>query len=1519
MQPSVNTKIYDEAVERTALLRQFEEKTKGRVDVVLDGHRVRTDKLIREAQNSKQGQAALRLALEKERTKTFKEAMTVSSNSLRELVTDQISWRYQNFETAIGRIWRTNKPQRRIAEEIVLQRPLYNDKTLSAGWHGVSVSEKQRIERVIRAGIAKGQSMEEIARDVRKGNIHKITRNQSRTLTVTAMTSVAAQADHAVYEANEKALQGYQYISVLDSSTTDICIYRDGKIYPVGDYEHLPPAHYGCRSSTTPVVKSYNDLAALEGVDQIRQRNLQKLSPKQRQYYDGLTPLKESYDTWLRRQNPEIQLRHLGSNVRLELFRSGKLTVDKFVTPEGKQASLRQLRQISDPGEGHPNDSRRFAIAKQQLDSLRIGASFPDDLIQDKGLRSYLREYYKLQAGNLDGVLSLTNYRGVTIGAKKVTKGRVLSSPPTENNLVYNPLTGRYDDSRMYQPYPAVLSNSLRLVDESVDLLPRDKQLIHDLARDLTDTMSVNERAAVVENLRAVISRSRKTGEAWGNFKAVLNAQMKFDVMNVSDFIETQLRKDLNPLEKLKKDNFIDPVLGPVQLDDLHDNLINNIKKKNRWEDKEAPKLAKKLRNILDYKIPVKILRRLDDKQLQEFYLKFAHRLSLADSPDRDQLAIALGRDLYNAANYRGDRRKWFELGVRLLEDAQNKGIFELETFGVQKRRMRSRVGGRYFGQYYDTFSVNVRIVDPKIQEYSKVTRMVDVGLRTGVTSPKNRLLIREGYKTYFVKQGPGVYYDTRIPITSTDSFSSFPESAIDKDMTNALNWASSTKYKVDEDFFDFTQKLLYFKDDRGKAAYYDSLNEYREYIAGRGDAYERFKAMEWHRGKNAEFSNHPFLDHRARIYERGFIGPQSGETFRPFLATKPEKFSALEFDNLQDQVGAFLGGLSDELEGRFDSLTVLGRQRIADRWRDTLVQIGREARRGRPRDIRSILENPLVHEVEGEEQGKLFRFAIELSKIDDFLRERHKLDFDRSNTGKIKKLYKEPSSSELYSKKNLEHLSDYDISLPLEQDASSSGAQIIAMTTKNKQLAEMSNVVLTNQKRRLYDEIAALTFQDARFKEMNLRLGLTEKDLRKAAKAQNMVTFYGAGEKTGIMNVEAKLAKALGKAEDTLIVKASDRDTVLAEISARAARYKQSDPETYEGLMALRKDVADVFNKGIDPGDEIMEELFFLDPKTRDLVEKMTKTYAKVVTPKDFQTIAMIMSENLAEQVPILKDFTKYFGRLAESFFTHSKPSKSKRSVEEFLEAQLYKEQKKRPPELLKKFGFWKPDGNLSKLVYGIREKKKPKSWTNIPWVNFDGKTLEQKFTQSFEEKLVYKDKSGEWVTNILQVAQKTDPTWWDEFMNKEGKINDIVNIQKAKTAYAVNGNHSNDATIVKQFHMWGHKKGIPTSTIHDAFFNNAARMLDAKAALREIYAKTLDSNVIEDLLNEMRKRGLPRSEYLKFKEEAEVLGLIPVPGKSKIGGRIITEDDILTKEQVLEGYTESFRDNRSWYGIGP
>ena len=460
-------------------------------------------------------------------------------------------------------------------------------------------------------------------------------------------------------------------------------------------------------------------------------------------------------------------------------------------------------------------------------------------------------------------------------------------------------------------------------------------------------------------------------------------------------------------------------------------------------------------------------------------------------------------------------------------------------------------------------------------------------------------------------------------------------------------------------------------------------------------------------------------------------------------------------------------------------------------------------------------------------------------------------------------------------------------------------------------------------------------------------------------------------------MNVETKLSKILGRAEGTFVVKASDRDTVLSEISARAARYKKLDPDTYNELMLLRKNVKDIFDKGLNPGQDILEQLYFLDAKTKDFVDKLSGSYARVITPNDFKKIANIMSDHLAIQVPILKDFTKFFGRLAQDFLENAKPSTAAFDWKSVAKGKILGDKKRgyvlpdRVSEILGiKSGeavsekFLKALGtprSLHELIYGadtpahrrtgakflgfdvpmfwpswkrkalgkdvtlipdieiLKANKLPKSWTNVPWANFDGKIIEQNFTQQFEERLKYKDKDGNWITNMVQVPQKTEASWWEQAINKDGKINDIADVTKARTAFAVNGNHSSDAVIVKRFHIWGAENGVATSTIHDAFFTNIGDMLEAKRALKQAYANALDKNSIKITLDEMRKRGLPKELYDKYLAEAIEIGLIPVVGKSRVNGRLLTDADILSREDILEQIDEKFDNRRGWYGIGP
>jgi len=411
-------------------------------------------------------------------------------------------------------------------------------------------------------------------------------------------------------------------------------------------------------------------------------------------------------------------------------------------------------------------------------------------------------------------------------------------------------------------------------------------------------------------------------------------------------------------------------------------------------------------------------------------------------------------------------------------------------------------------------------------------------------------------------------------------------------------------------------------------------------------------------------------------------------------------------------------------------------------------------------------------------------------------------------------------------------------------------------------------------------------------------------------------------------------------------------------------ARYEKFDPDMYNELKALRKDVKDVFNKGIPPGDEIMDQLYFLDPKTREFIEKLGQTYDRIVTPDDIAAMAKIMTEYMRARAPIMDDFTRVLGRLAQDFMLKAKPKESSIDYGDLL-ATLIAGEKKRGTKLpgwlnrilgikdeairdklLRRIPGYIPGSPLDIAIRGKEAPTKrrmgfklgkfdlyseditkgveigianklPKTWTTVPWVNFNGTVLEQEFLQVFEEKLWYKDKDGKWVVNILQIDQKTDPTTWEQLRNKEGKINAIADTNKVRTSYGVNANHSNDAVIVNQYHLFGKKNKIPTASIHDAFFNHAADIIPVRDALRTVFADTLETNVLKKTLDEMLARGLPKELYDQYLNEMIDKGMIPVPGRSVVGGKVMTKDDILTREDILAPIDRSFRTNRYFYGV--
>lgn len=187
-------------------------------------------------------------------------------------------------------------------------------------------SKRDQVLQAVRAGFIAGDPL-----DVTVRNISSITdrqmRRQAGAMVRTATNHMATQARSKTYAENRDVLDGEEWTSVLDGRTTLICMGRDGRVYPVGEGPH-PPAHFACRSVRVPKVRDEFTLFRGKG---------------ERASKDGPVNAQVTYGGFLKRQSKEFQDEVLGPE-RARLFRSGKVSLDRFVDEQGRKLTLAELR-----------------------------------------------------------------------------------------------------------------------------------------------------------------------------------------------------------------------------------------------------------------------------------------------------------------------------------------------------------------------------------------------------------------------------------------------------------------------------------------------------------------------------------------------------------------------------------------------------------------------------------------------------------------------------------------------------------------------------------------------------------------------------------------------------------------------------------------------------------------------------------------------------------------------------------------------------------------------------------------------------------------------------------------------------------------------------------------------------------------------------------------------------------------------------------------------------------------------
>jgi SPP1 gp7 family putative phage head morphogenesis protein len=206
--------------------------------------------------------------------------------------------------------------------------------TIAESLSKFGASKIAQIVQTITDGVVTGTSTPKISRTI-NSLVSTLIRRQITSLVSTIINHVSSVTRKETYKQNDKYIDKYEWVSTLDGRTTFVCMARDGQIYNLAEGP-MPPAHFGCRSTTIPKIRPEFDL----GFDTKGTRpSLGSEGPEQ-------VSTKTTYSGWLRTQNREFIDEALGVE-RSRLFRAGSLTLDKFVDPTGRVYTLKQLESMN--------------------------------------------------------------------------------------------------------------------------------------------------------------------------------------------------------------------------------------------------------------------------------------------------------------------------------------------------------------------------------------------------------------------------------------------------------------------------------------------------------------------------------------------------------------------------------------------------------------------------------------------------------------------------------------------------------------------------------------------------------------------------------------------------------------------------------------------------------------------------------------------------------------------------------------------------------------------------------------------------------------------------------------------------------------------------------------------------------------------------------------------------------------------------------------------------------------------
>jgi SPP1 gp7 family putative phage head morphogenesis protein len=285
---------------------------------------------------------------------SFAKARRVTDNTLLQLAALESGLVSGAYDVALGTSLGVPTLNRQILQELV-KDGLIQGAPSSEWWAKQAVGTLDNFRREMRLGVLGGESTGKLATRVRK--VMDVTRRQAEALARTSVQSISNLARLRTYQENAHLLKGIQWISTLDSRTTDICKGLDGLLWdtnfnPIGHDTTFPgpTAHWNCRSTQVPVTKSWDELRkSTSPKAKAFAKKADKAGSGARSSLDGAIPATINYEDWLLLKEKAEPGFALNSGAltpgKYALWKQGKLNFKDLVDQSGNPITIAQLQE----------------------------------------------------------------------------------------------------------------------------------------------------------------------------------------------------------------------------------------------------------------------------------------------------------------------------------------------------------------------------------------------------------------------------------------------------------------------------------------------------------------------------------------------------------------------------------------------------------------------------------------------------------------------------------------------------------------------------------------------------------------------------------------------------------------------------------------------------------------------------------------------------------------------------------------------------------------------------------------------------------------------------------------------------------------------------------------------------------------------------------------------------------------------------------------------------------------------